>query len=144
MTDDLKIIFPVSMQAVKMADDIFEAVAKNASTESHTIFAIRTVLSEVFSNAFLYGDKQNEDAIIEFKVCFRDNKFIASIINEGKGFVDKGIRWDQFPPAIQESGRGLHLINKLSHKVEFRNLENNRFEVYIEILTGTKDKVTNR
>lgn len=143
MKESIRIIFPVSMQAVKMADDIFEAVAQNASDDGHIISAIRTVLSEAFSNAFLYGDKRSDDAVIEFKVCFSDNKFIASIINEGQGFADKNIKWDEFPPVMDESGRGIQLIRKLSDKAEFRCLADHKFEVYIEIFTGTKDKVKN-
>ena len=131
------------MRSVKMADDVFEAVARNASRESRIVYAIRTVLSEAFSNAFLYGDKQNEDAVIEFGVCFKDNKFVASIINEGKGFTDNNINWEEFPSVAQESGRGLQLIKKFSDKVEFRKLDGGRFEVYVEIFTESKDKVIN-
>ena len=133
MNDFVKIIFPVSMISVRLADDIFTAIAGNITSDGRTAYKIRTVLSEIFSNAFLYCEKESYAKFIVFEGCFTDDKFIASIINEGSGFVDKSISWDDFSSSMDESGRGLKLIRKLCDKVEFNHHDDNRFEVYVEI-----------
>jgi len=98
-------------------------------------------LSELFNNAFLYGDKSNIDAVIEIRTCFKQNRFCVSVINEGNGFADKEENWNEFPSAQNESGRGLRIIKKLSENVKFSSPGDNKFEVYAEFdLDKTKEK----
>ena len=142
MNRPLRIIFPVSMDSVKVADDIFEVLANNATRDARLCYNIRTVLSEAFNNAFLYSEKGNLDAVIEVRTCFNKNDFFASIINEGRGFADNEIKWDKFPSIEEESGRGLKIIKKLCDKLEFRRTENNKFEIYVAFNTNTsKQKI---
>ena len=138
MADFIRIVFPISMVSVRLADDIFDAIARNVTGDAKTVFNIRLVLSEVFSNAFLYGEKQSANAVIEFKGCFNEHIFVASIINEGEGFTDNAIEWNKFPAAMEESGRGLKIIRQLCDKLEFRKHSDNKFETYLEINTGIK------
>ncbi len=135
MNESLKIIFPVSINSVKVADDIFKVLANNATDDERICYKIRIVLSEAFNNAYLYGDKSNRGAVIEVRACFTENGFIATIINDGRGFADNEIKWDQFPSAERESGRGLKLIKELCDKVEFRPIGDNKFEVRVEFNT---------
>jgi anti-sigma regulatory factor (Ser/Thr protein kinase) len=141
MNDCIKIIFPVAMISIRLADDIFKAIAANLTFDGQTAFKIRTVLSEIFSNAFLYCDKEINPKSIEFRGRFKDDKFIASIINEGSGFADIGNSKNEFPSSWDESGRGLKLIKRLSDKVEFIHHEDNRFEVCVEISIRAGEKV---
>jgi len=142
MNQPFKIIFPVSFDSVKIADDIFEVLANNASRDERICYNIRIVLSEAFNNAFLYGEKSNPDAVIEVRACFTENDFLASIINTGGGFADTEIKWDEFPSTEEESGRGLKLIKKLCDKVEFRWADNNNFEVHVKFNTNiSKQKI---
>jgi len=136
MKEFIRIIFPVSLDSVRVADDIFEVLANNATRDKQLRYNIRTVLSEVFSNAFLYGDKNNCDVEIEVRTCFTENGFMASIINDGAGFADNKIKWDEFPATEQESGRGLKLIKRLCDRVEFKRADNNKFEVQVEFNTN--------
>jgi len=132
MNQLLRIIFPVTMSSSKIADDLFEVLANNATRDKRIRYNIRTVLSEVFNNAFLYGEKGDRDAVIEVKACFTENSFLASITNDGSGFADNEIKWDELPSTEQESGRGLRIIKELCDKVEFRRTDNNKFEVRVE------------
>jgi len=99
------------------------------------------VLSEAFNNAFLYCDKDSGNAQVEFSFCFNSGKFVASMINDGSGFADNAIKWNDFPSEMVESGRGLKIIKKLTDKVEFNKHENNKFEVYMEFTTGAEQKL---
>jgi len=128
------------MRSVSLADDLFKVIANNVASDAKTAFNIRIVLSELFSNAFLYGDKQSGNAMIEFKGCFTKDKFVASIINDGGGFADNTIEWNTFPSLLEESGRGIKIIKKLCDKLEFRKHGNNKFEAYIEISMGTREQ----
>lgn len=142
MTERVKIIFPVTISSVSLAEDIFEAVSNNVSHNQREGYRIRTVLSEAFSNAFLYCEKDSGDSLVEFSFCFKKGKFVASIINEGSGFADNAIKWNEFPSETAESGRGVKIIKKLADKVEFVIHPDNKFEVYMEFLVGTDEKVS--
>lgn len=129
------------MLSVHLADDVFTAIARNMASDEQLAFKIRTALSEAFSNAILYCEKNSGDGNIEFRGRFRDGKFEASIINEGSGFADNDIEWDEFPSPKIESGRGLKIIRKLSDKVEFIKHRNNTFEVCMEFVTWKENQV---
>ena len=143
MMDELKLIFPVSMDSIRLAEEIFEVVSNNVTSDKQLNYNIRIAFSEAFNNAFLYSDKRNCNAVIEVKACFGHNTFSISIINEGGGFDDDAVEWDKFPSEKYESGRGLKIIRKLSDKLEFRKLGGNRFEVYVEFDTGMRQKQIN-
>ncbi|MCD6163498.1 MAG: ATP-binding protein [candidate division Zixibacteria bacterium] len=133
MTCPLKIYFPARWEYLKIAEDIFSVIANNVTSDRQKAYNIMTVLSEAYNNAYLYGNKDSLDAQIVFETCFKNNKFTASIINEGTGFDDKNISWNEYPSADVESGRGLKIIKQLCDKVEFRKISNNIFEVFVEI-----------
>ncbi|MCP4581281.1 MAG: ATP-binding protein [candidate division Zixibacteria bacterium] len=142
MNDMLRLIFPVSLNSVRLADDLLAAIANNITSDQHLSYNIRTVLSESFNNAFLYGDKSKFDAVIEVRTCFKQNKFCVSVINEGSGFADIKENWDNFPSAQDESGRGLKIIKRLSDIVKFNKLGDNKFEVYVEFNLDKKREKT--
>ncbi len=142
MNEMAKIVFPVSIASVGLAEDIFEAITRNITSDERLGYRIRTALSEAFNNAILYCDKHSPTATIEFDFCFNNDKFVASVINEGAGFADKAIKWNDFPSEMAESGRGLKIIKKLSDKVKFIKHENNKFEVYMEFSTGAEQKIS--
>ncbi len=144
MTNKVRVIFPVTISSVSLAEEIFETVTRNLIKDDKTSYRIRTALSEAFNNAFLYCDKDSGNALVEFNFCFNNNKFVASIINDGSGFADKTIKWNDFPSETAESGRGLRIIKKLSDKVEFNKHENNKFEVYMEFSTRAEQKIENK
>lgn len=141
MTCPLKIFFPAKWESLQIAEDIFKIIAHNTTSDPQKIFSIRTVLSESFNNAYLYSDKNSEDAFISIETCFKNNKFTASIMNEGAGFADNDINWNKYPSSDAESGRGLRIIKQLCDKVEFRKIGNNNFEVFVEIEIGESKKV---
>ena len=143
MIDEIRILFPVSMDSIRLAEDIFQVISNNATPDKRLSYNIRVVFSEAFNNAFLYCDKSNCDAVIEVKASFRQGTLSFSIINEGEGFTDDEVNRDQLPPEQCESGRGLKIIRELSDKLEFNKLSDNRFEVYVEFDTNPIKKQEN-
>ena len=141
MTEKIKIQFPVTMTSVSVAEDVLAAVTANAVSDKNIAYKIRTALSEAFSNAFLYCEKNFSDAAIELEFCFNKDRFVASVINQGSGIADKAIKWNDFPSAMAESGRGLKIIKKLSDKLEFIHHDDNRFEVRMEFSLQVGQKI---
>jgi anti-sigma regulatory factor (Ser/Thr protein kinase) len=133
MKDLIKIIFPISPISLQVSEDIFEAVARGATSNEQKIYHIRTALSELLNNAYLHGDSSNLDSAIEFKACFSPDRFYASIINEGQGFTEANYNEGEFPSGFAESGRGIKIVRKLCDRVEFKKMAGNKFGVFIEV-----------
>lgn len=133
MSQPVRIIFPMSEVSLKIADEMFDIIARAATSNTKKRYHIQIVLSEAFDNAYIHGDKISADACIEFEACFNKNKFSASIINEGKGIADSELKGHDINCVFAESGRGLKIIKKLSDKVEFKKINGNKFGVFIEI-----------
>jgi len=137
----LKMVFPAKWETLKLADDIFNVIAHNVTSDCRKAYHIQTVLSEALNNAYLYGDNDSPDAVITFNMCFNLETFTASIINSGNGFADTEIKWNEFPCSDEESGRGLKIIKHLCNKVEFNKIDDNKFRVFIEIDLSENKKI---
>jgi len=143
MNPDFIITFSNSSVALPLAEEIFDAVARWVTADEHKRYQIRSALSELFSNAFLHGEKDSMDNRIEFRACFSENRLFAAIINEGKGITDIDLSNIQFPHPQAESGRGLKIVQNLCEKVEFKMLGGNKFGVFIELDISKENKVKN-
>ena len=141
MNRPLKIIFPAKLDFPQMVEDIFEVIAANATDDKRTANHIRLALSEVFNNAYLYGENDIPGAEIIVEICFNDESFKASVINNGQGLVDKQIKNKKLPPGDAESGRGLVLIKQICDKVDCRTVRGNKFKLSFEIKLDQKQKV---
>lgn len=132
MGDTVRLIFPATAEALNIAEDIFEVVARNVTPDLRKAYCIRTALSEAYSNAFLYGRNAGEDAEIEFGMCFKGDKFSATIINDGPGFAEYQIKSESFEAVMEESGRGLQIMKRFCDKLTFKRDDNDKFEVHME------------
>jgi len=133
LKESLKLIFPAKWESLQIAEDLFSTISKNITTDSRTAYHVRTVLSEGFSNAYLYGNSNLPEAIIIVEMCFNSKTFTANIINDGRGFADNNIKWNEFPSGDDESGRGLKIIKQLCDKLEYKRIGDNRFGIFVEI-----------
>jgi serine/threonine-protein kinase RsbW len=93
-------------------------------------YDIKLILSELFVNAFIHGNKQDPSKKITVRYSIEEKKFILTIADEGGGFDYKNMR----DPAdgeniIKMSGRGLFLVKHLSDGVNFNETGN---EITIE------------
>lgn len=83
-------------------------------------YDIKLILSELFVNAFVHGNKQDPSKKITVQYLIEEQKFILTIGDEGSGFDYKNMR----DPAADEniikmSGRGLFLVKHLSDSINF-------------------------
>ena len=85
-----------------------------------SIFDIRLAIEEALINAIKYGNKENNNKIIEVKLSADDEKVEIEIKDEGSGYD-----YQHIPiPVVDEnlerlSGRGVYLIKKIMDKVAF-------------------------
>lgn len=88
-------------------------------------YDIKLILSELFVNAFIHGNKQDPSKKITVQYFIGEKKLILSIGDEGSGFDYKNMR----DPAADEnivkmSGRGLFLVKHLSDGINFNEKGN--------------------
>jgi anti-sigma regulatory factor (Ser/Thr protein kinase) len=142
MSDKIKITFANTAFNLSVAEEIFSALARSATGDIQKQYHIRTVLSEIYGNAYLYGDKTRPSNVIEFEACFTPDRFSASIINEGRGPADNSNRKVESISPYAESGRGLAIVRKLCDNVYFKKMSETKFGVFIEIELPITNKIT--
>ncbi|NLI15791.1 MAG: ATP-binding protein [candidate division Zixibacteria bacterium] len=143
MSDIIKISLTNTAFNLSAAEEIFSALARAATPDIHKQYHIRTVLSEVYGNAYLYSNKTRPNSVIDLEVCFTPNRFTASIINEGRGPADINSRKVETIPAYAESGRGLAIVRKLCDNVYFKKISETKFGVFFEIELPSVRKIKN-
>ena len=88
-------------------------------------YDVKLILSELFVNAFIHGNKQDPSKKITVQYSIGEKKLILTIGDEGSGFDYKNMR----DPASDEnvikmSGRGLFLVKHLSDNINFNEKGN--------------------
>jgi anti-sigma regulatory factor (Ser/Thr protein kinase) len=133
MSDKITITFVNTAFNLSVAEEIFSALARSATPDIQKQYHIRTVLSEIYSNAYLYGNQARSNGLIKFEACFSSDRFFASIINDYKGDADIKKRKIENISPYAESGRGLAIVRKLCDNVYFKKISESKFGVFIEI-----------
>ncbi len=88
-------------------------------------YDIKLVLSELFVNAFIHGNKQDPSKKITVQYSIEGQKLILMIEDEGSGFDYKNMRDPVSDEnVIKMSGRGLFLVKHLSDRINFNEKGN--------------------
>lgn len=88
-------------------------------------YDIKLVLSELFVNAFIHGNKQDPSKKITVQYSIEGQKLILMIEDEGSGFDYKNMRDPVSDEnVIKVSGRGLFLVKHLSDRINFNEKGN--------------------
>lgn len=143
MSDTIKISLTNTAFNLSAAEEIFSALARAATSDIQKQYHIRTVLSEIYGNAYLYSSRMRPNSSIDIEVCFSPERFTASVINEGRGPADINSRKLEAISPYAESGRGLAIVRKLCDNVYFKKMSESKFGVFIEIELPETKKVTN-
>ncbi len=143
MSDTIKMSLANTAFNLSVAEEIFTALARAATSDIQKQYHIRTVLSEIYGNAYLYSNRMRPNSSIDIEVCFTPDRFIASIINEGRGPADINNRKIEAISLYAESGRGLAIVRKLCDNVYFKKMSESKFGVFIEIELPKAKMITN-
>jgi anti-sigma regulatory factor (Ser/Thr protein kinase) len=107
----LELYLPASGEAIGQARafvDRFEALDDHADLR----FAVRLLVSELFTNAVKYGSRR-PNARVRFSVAVTDSHVRAEIGDNGRGFPDGRAT---MPEPDAESGRGLAFLDALANR----------------------------
>lgn len=143
MSDTIKMSLCNTAFNLSVAEEIFSALARAATSDIQKQYHIRTVLSEIYGNAYLYSNRIRPNSSIDLEVCFTPDRFKASIVNEGRGPTDINNRGIEAISPYAESGRGLAIVRKLCDNVYFKKMSESKFGVFIEIELPKTKIVTN-
>ncbi len=83
---------------------------------------ILTSITEAVNNAIIHGNLEDETKFVKIELERKADCLIFTVSDEGKGFDPSSIP----DPTLEENreccgGRGVFLINQLSHKVNYHN-----------------------
>jgi anti-sigma regulatory factor (Ser/Thr protein kinase) len=107
----LELYLPASGAAIGQARafvDRFEALDEHADLR----FAVRLLVSELFTNAVKYGSRR-PDPRVRLSVAVTDSHVRAEIGDNGRGFPEGKTT---MPAADAESGRGLAFLDALANR----------------------------
>lgn len=112
-------------QAEEIAGIINELLQKLEKVD-HNIsdieFRLEIAAREMLANAIEYGCKDSSDQVlIEFYV--EADKVVLIVEDSGEGFNWQELNYE-LVPVLDERGRGLKMINKVSDQIEFNNKGN--------------------
>ena len=107
----LELYFPAAELAIAQARatvDRLEALDRHPDAR----FAVRLLVSELFTNAVKYGARHGE-ARVRFVVDVRDSRVRVEVGDRGRGFVPGVV---EMPHPEAESGRGLAFLDALASR----------------------------
>lgn len=82
-------------------------------------FEIKLIIIEAVNNAFIHGNKKDENKSICIRWRFEENLLEVSVTDCGDGVENLANYNSQEYDILSESGRGLQIINCYSDSVEF-------------------------
>ena len=79
-------------------------------------------ITEAANNAIIHGNQLDENKFVQIGLRCRQNKLIFTVSDEGKGFDPNNVP----DPTLEANleccgGRGVFIINQLSHAVRYLN-----------------------
>lgn len=113
--------------------NILDLLQVRFSLDSDTCFDIKVILCELMQNSIKHGNECDKSKIIGVEICLNENSRVLRITvkDQGCGFeasktkelsLNKEI--DCNPLNMDESGRGLFIVNELCDCMEFNSVGN--------------------
>jgi anti-sigma regulatory factor (Ser/Thr protein kinase) len=107
----LELYLPATGAAIGQARAVVDRL-EALDTHPDLRFAVRLLVSELFTNAVKYGSR-HADARVRLSVAVGDTHVRAEIGDRGRGFDE---RKTTMPDAEAESGRGLAFLDALANR----------------------------
>ena len=116
-----KLVLESNLECVGAVESLISHVRDKYGIKEEYCNDIWVVLNEAVSNAIRHGNKLNLSKKVCLMVeCKNDTYVCFTVKDEGKGFDYKNLPDPTNPERIGEpDGRGVFLIQKLAHKVNF-------------------------
>lgn len=106
------------LRGMKDHDRIISEIIDNLNAE-HIAFDIKLILTEALVNAYMHGNKGNDELPIFLKYCYDDTCVTFKIQDCGNGCDFLNLQNKPTPEScLEENGRGIYLIMCYSDNVE--------------------------
>lgn len=104
---------------------------------------VMVVLSEIFTNAYLHGNRKNPETAINVALRVNEKEISVDIIDEGVGNGGSLDNINNRKPSTpsMESGRGVDLIRHYADSVEFADHESGGCRVSVTLLLDRKQDI---
>lgn len=106
-------------ESEKVPDFITSIQNKSGLSEKNT-YTLMLTLSEAVTNAIVHGNREDPAKNVDIAISVYPDKIIAEITDEGDGFTpDRSHNPLDKEKLLDQSGRGLFLIEELCNRVEY-------------------------
>ncbi|NLM74985.1 MAG: ATP-binding protein [Clostridiaceae bacterium] len=113
-------------EASKEVNRILEIIRLNFKIDKEQCFDVKVILSELLQNAIKHGNDYDNKKKISINVWIENNSIGITVKDQGGGFDYRSIRnlklnklSDCDPMTIDETGRGLFIVQNLCDCMEF-------------------------
>ncbi|GEM_PF-1877681 len=115
---------------IKITDDILKAFLELTSLDDREKYRLRVAVSEIVTNGYFHGNKQNAQKRMFFSCNVFNNRIEISVEDEGDGFNDDEVE-EKYGAAGEYAtgGRGLKIVEKVADRVKCGKTDNGRFRV---------------
>jgi serine/threonine-protein kinase RsbW len=112
--------FPTTEMSLRVADDIFGIIIDAQNLERMERHRLKVIVSELFVNAYLHGNKADPEKHIDVVIEVDENEFVAVVKDCGDGLSREKVKDLSHTPADSraEHGRGLGIMRRLGDKID--------------------------
>ncbi len=116
-----KLVLESKLKSVNAVDELISGIREVYFISDDYCNDIWVVLNEAVSNAIKHGNKFDSSKKVRLSMEIKDERFLCfSVKDEGRGFNPELVPDPTSPARIYEpNGRGIFLMRKLSHEVNF-------------------------
>ncbi|NMA66006.1 MAG: ATP-binding protein [Clostridiaceae bacterium] len=118
-------------EASKEVNRILGIIQKTSKIDNEQCFDVKVILNELLQNAIKHGNDYDNNKKISIDVWIKDKFLYITVEDQGGGFDPQSILdiklnrlSDCNPMTIDETGRGLCIVQKLCDCIEFNSSGN--------------------
>jgi serine/threonine-protein kinase RsbW len=119
--------------SLRVADDIFGIIIDAQNIERMERHRLKVIVSELFVNAYLHGNKADPAKYIDVVLEIDENEFVVIVKDRGDGLSREKVK--ALSHAVvdpqSEHGRGLGMMHRLGDKVDSFKDSDGRFCVRV-------------
>lgn len=118
--------FPSNPTALNIADEMFGLVISTLNVDNHEKHRLKLIVSELFTNAYIHGNQSNPDKYVDVTMDLSESEFSVVVRDQGSGLAKETFKAfvEAYADPMEEHGRGIKIMRKLSDKVDlFRDAE---------------------
>ncbi|HOP06946.1 MAG TPA: ATP-binding protein [candidate division Zixibacteria bacterium] len=131
--------YPSTLEAERELVQVLTERLEAAGVDDTTTRRFLLIVSEVFTNAVIHGNKSDANRKIEVRFAINEERITADIIDQGHGGLERIQRRPQ-ADSMSEGGRGIDIVCHCASNVEFAEAEHGGLIVSVSLDISEKMK----